>query len=233
MVVKKNGPSVVFSRRERWDLERVNLLLAKLSATSPLHHDLRILQFVKEHADADGFLEVDYKHARGSSFGRVYSGVGFQSCTKETRAFCSARFYVEDDLENAFPTIMAQVFKQAGLKTHFLDDYVARREDLFQELCTSSLNRDKLKNLFLVSLRGGNYRHHAGCRVPFLEQFQQELRTCTQLLLEVPEYSHIKAIAKNVLGHGHLLNLPARREKYHAGQDHLHRTFPKGRDRPL
>jgi hypothetical protein len=66
---------------------------------------LRVLSFVKAHADKDGFLLVEYRHAQGSPGGRVYSGgIGYQACTKETRAFCSARFYVEDDIVNAFPS---------------------------------------------------------------------------------------------------------------------------------
>ena len=58
-------------------------------------------------------------------------------------AYCSARFYVEDDLVNAFPTIMRQVFNQSGLslKTPFLDQYVEDRDQLFKDLCTSSLDR--------------------------------------------------------------------------------------------
>ena len=121
------------------------------------------------------------------------SWVGFQAWTKATRFFCSARFYVEDDLVNAFPTIMSQVFKRAGLKTPFLDDYVTKREELFQILGSPALTRDALKSLFLVSLHGGNYRCETRCIVPFLEQFQSELRTCTKFLLAAPEYADIKA----------------------------------------
>src|SRR3954465_6206984 len=110
---------------------------------------------------------------------------------------------MEDDLVNAFPTIMSQVFNQAGLKAPFLDDYVSRREELFQELCTPALDRDALKGLFLTSLHGGNYRYVAKGPLPFLEQFQKEVRFCTQELLKSPCYADIKARAgrkKNVLG---------------------------------
>ena len=148
---------------------------------------------MQERAGKGGHLSVQYKYARGSSSGRVYSGLGFQACTKGTRAFCSAPFYVEDDLVNAFPTIMSQVFKQAGLKTPYLDDYVARREELFQELSTSDLDRGALKGLFLTSLHGGNYRYKAKGLVPFLEKFQHELRTCTEVLLRDPSYASLKA----------------------------------------
>ena len=94
---------------------------------------------------------------------------------------------------NAFPTIMSQVFKQAGLKTPFLDDYVGRREELFQELCTPALDRVTLKGLFLTSLHGGNYRHKVQGSLPFLERFQSELKACTQSLLDASGYADLKA----------------------------------------
>jgi hypothetical protein len=136
---------------ERWDLERVFSLLTRLHSTDPKHHDIPILQHVLDHAQPDGSLSVDFKFGKDATFGRVFSGgVGYQSCTRDTRLFCSARFYVEDDIVNAFPTIMSQVFQSAGLYCPYLVDYVARREELFQELCTPRLNRDQLKNFFFV-----------------------------------------------------------------------------------
>ena len=96
------------------------------------------------------------------------SGAGVH--TKATRFFCSARFYVEDDLVNAFPTIMSQVFKRAGLKTPFLDDYVTKREELFRILGSPALTRDALKSLFLTvatigARRGASFRFQSSSRV--------------------------------------------------------------------
>ncbi len=189
----KKNRVFVFTRAERWDLERVDFVLDKLSSLSPGHQDVHYLRLVKKHADKDGFLSVDFFFAKRKSAGRVFSQTGFQRCTKATRAFCSARFYVEDDLVNAFPTILSQVFKQAGLKTPFLDEYVARREELFQELRSTGLDRDDVKFLFLLSLHGGNYRKSTDCIVPFLQQFQAEVRSCAQLLLALPAYADLKA----------------------------------------
>jgi len=197
-IVKAKMAPVVFTRSERWDMERVDFVLNKLKVVSPRHHDVLALQCVKEHVGKDGgYLSVEYRYPQGRSSGRVWSGVGFQRCTRATRAFCSARFYVEDDLVNAFPTIMCQVFKQAGLQTPFLDEYVLRREELFQELRSPTLDRDALKGLFLLSLHGGNYRKVDECIVPFLEQFQSELRSCTRVLLSSPCYADFKARVAN------------------------------------
>ncbi len=188
-----------FCRRERWDLERVRLLLKKLPVK---HHDVICLESVLDRADKDGFLTVQYKFPKGKSCGRVY-GIGhcFQHCTVATRSFCSARFYVEDDMVNAFPTIMSQVFKQAGLSS-FLDEYVAKREEVFKDHETDTLTRDVLKNLFLVSLHGGNYYNKIRVFLPFLDRFQLELKSRTRKLVHTPKYSYLQYLANktNFLG---------------------------------
>jgi len=74
---------------------------------------------------------------------------------------------------------------------------VLRREELFQELRSPTLDRDALKGLFLLSLHGGNYRKVDECIVPFLEQFQSELRSCTRVLLASPRYADFKARVAN------------------------------------
>jgi hypothetical protein len=168
-----------------------------LQSTDPKHHVIPILQHVLDHAQPDGSLSVDFKFGKGATFGRVFSGgVGYQSCTRDTRLFCSARFYVEDDIVNSFPTIMSQVFQSAGLYCPYLVDYVARREELFQELCTPRLNRDQLKKLFLRSLHGGCFRHKYDGYLPFLGGFESELKSCTEKLLQAPGYRHIRALLK-------------------------------------
>ena len=86
---------------------------------------------------------------------------------------------------------MGQVFKSAGLSCPYLDHYVARREELFQELCTPSLNRVRLKQLFL---HGGFARHMYDGFLPFLIYFERELKSCTEKLLECSQYRHIRAL---------------------------------------
>ena len=111
---------------------------------------------------------------------------------------------------NAFPTIMGQVFKQAGLQTPFLDEYVTSREQIFKDNCTDTLTRDVLKKLFITSLHGGDYFHEAKLYVPFLHRFQFELKSCTRKLLEGESYSHLKR-KRNYLGSA-ILDLSSKRK---------------------
>ena len=98
---------------------------------------------------------------------------------------------------NAWTTVMSQVFKQAGLKAPFLDEYVARREELFQELCTPTRNKAAVKVLFLIAFHAGNYRYKAKVTIPFLEQFQREMKTCAELLLLDPCFASVRALVEN------------------------------------
>lgn len=44
-------------------MERVSFVLDKLLVSSPHHHDVRILRHVRDHADKDGYLSVQYRYA--------------------------------------------------------------------------------------------------------------------------------------------------------------------------
>ena len=129
---------------------------------------------------------------------------------------------------NAFPTIMTCVFRKVGLRTPFLDDYVSRQEELLEELCSPSFPRDRVKTLFLVSLHGGDYRHKSKCLLTFLEQFQNEIRTCTRLLLEDARYVRFKTLAlapgthTNVHGRAIALLCQDVESKINAWEDRFH-----------
>ena len=97
---------------------------------------------------------------------------------------------------NAFPTIMNQIFNQAGIDTPFLNDYVSKREELFQ-VRTPFLDRAMLKRLFLTSLHLGNYRHLARCQVPFLDLFQREVKLSMQQLLNDQRFKAMTKGKKN------------------------------------
>jgi hypothetical protein len=78
---------------------------------------------------------------------------------------------VEDDIVNAFPAIMKQVFNQLGLRTPFLDRYVEDRDGVFEELSSGSLDRRRIKELFIMCLHGGDCFEKAGAYLHFLHRF--------------------------------------------------------------
>src|SRR6185437_6794639 len=181
---------------EQWDLPLVERLLS----SSGLHSmDRRVLLHVQRHATAAGRLDVKYCYARGCSEGRVYSkGIGYQALTRETRGFLSSRFYAEDDMVNSFPTILCQIFRNAGLSTRYLKAYVETRDQVFEDSITPSLKRDGLKRLFLASLHLGDYLPlNDHIPIPFLSSFQAEVKANAASLLTKPEYEVMWERAKS------------------------------------
>src|SRR6185437_7510856 len=181
---------------EQWDLPLVERLLS----SSGLHSmDRRVLLHVQRHATAAGRLDVKYCYARGCSEGRVYSkGIGYQALTRETRGFLSSRFYAEDDMVNSFPTILCQIFRNAGLSTRYLKAYVETRDQVFEDSITPSLKRDGLKRLFLASLHLGDYLPlNDHIPIPFLSSFQAEVKANAASLLNQAEYEVMWERAKS------------------------------------
>src|SRR5690242_3444985 len=91
----------VFCRRERWDVEEVKKLLKELPQW---HQDYSTLKYVNTHHDSEGWIDVDYYYAKGLTFGRVFAKFGYQRTTRETRTRCAMKFYLDDDIKNAYPT---------------------------------------------------------------------------------------------------------------------------------
>ena len=104
-----------------------------LSAKQNLNaNDMRILKDVKLHAHKEGFYQVKYSYGKGSDSGRIFSaGKGYPAVSAEIRSMCASRYYVEDDMSNAFPTILNQLFIRAGLSTPNLTNYVNNREEIY------------------------------------------------------------------------------------------------------
>jgi len=165
---------------------------------NPRHPDYQFLRHVRTNADRDGFLAVPYHYSQGTWFGRAFTSVGFQRVTKATRYMCSGKYYVEDDMVNSFPTILAQILHAIGQRTPVLDRYVSHREEVFAEIAASNpMPRAEMKKLFLASLHQGNYQNHTrGAFIPFLHHFSTELKRCSSVLLKRPEFKELVALAQ-------------------------------------
>ena len=190
---------------ERWDLALVDSLLA--SPHLLLKQDLRILLDVRANATPEGLYYLHYSFADGADSGRKYTGgKGYQAVSRDIRTLCSSRFYVEDDIVNAFPTILNQVFKRNGLSTPFLTAYISDREHLLLENSSPSLPREALKKLFLISLHFGDYlSNNAFAPIHFLSCFQSEIRSNAKALLLNPVFASLYSRAlslnkRNALG---------------------------------
>ena len=62
---------------------------------------------------------------------------GYTGLSKNLRELLAPQCYDEDDIVNAYPTIMLQVFMREGLSCPYLFRYVHEREDVFAFYCVS------------------------------------------------------------------------------------------------
>jgi hypothetical protein len=110
-------------------------------------------------------------HGRGLAFGRLYSAHSAQSLSKPIRNICADGRLSDIDIDNCYPTVLLQVSNRNGIKTPVLRRYVEEREQIIGTLLTKypRLNRERVKNAFIVSMHNGNYMTNAkgGSPSPF------------------------------------------------------------------
>jgi hypothetical protein len=190
-IAKASAPTI----SEHWDLALVDSLLSAPHLLSV--NDLRVLRDVKANATKEGLYVLQYAFADGADFGRVNTGgKGYQAISRQMRALCSSRFYVEDDMVNSFPVIMNQVFKRNGLFTPFLTSYIEDRDLLLRDHASPTLPRDAVKKLFLISLHLGDYMcHNDYVPIHFLSRFQNEIKSNAKCLLKTPDYASLHSLA--------------------------------------
>jgi hypothetical protein len=143
-------------------------------------------------------------HRRAAhGFGRRFeSPRGLQGASRAVRRICSAKYYRDWDIENAFPVILHAKLEAAVIPCPVLSLYVRDREVcLSATMSALGVNHDVAKELWIMGLHGGNYKNHAGVPAgathPPLDQFTAEIRVAVPKLAAVPEYTELHAIVQN------------------------------------
>jgi len=190
---KKDNRPIVETMTEQWDMVEVDRLAKSLPNT---HHDYAEIQHIKRTCSQNGGqLLVGYKHAKQMSFGRIYADHGYQKCTKDTRAVCASKFYEDDDIKNAYPTILAQTFDKFGMPCPHLTKYVADRENIIAgilKIYGEWFDFKEIKKYFLMTLFLGDYTYHSdNIEIPFLDSLLEEMKVNCRLLIQRPEYQPI------------------------------------------
>ena len=174
---------------EKWDIGLVRSLILEPDIMSK--HDINILKHVRDNANRQGQYTVKYKYGKKLTFGRLYSvkKYGYTGLSKKIRAMLAPQFYDEDDIVNAYPTIMSQVFQRHELACPFLLKYVQDREGMFEELACYA-PRKQLKDYFIITLHLGNYFYSTNdMQIPFLSSLLIELRRNVKCLVTLPAFA--------------------------------------------
>ena len=181
--------------REYWPADRIKNLLHIYPAD---HRDVPTLKqnLQKEHATKT------YRNGAGMDFGRLFAKYSYQSLTKESRDYLLQDTGRHDiDADNCFPTIMLQVFKQHGIDTPYLEDYVKTRPDIIRAICQEFdwLDRSDVKIAYIVALHNGDYVKNAtDVEIEALNAFRTELKRASKSLFKLPQYKpmYLKALVQ-------------------------------------
>lgn len=163
---------------------------------------VRILENVK-----DNQLLVNYRHCRGSSFGRLYADIGYQILPKDIRAYLARDFYFDIDIANASPTIITQLAEMNHTTLPRLGDYCVNREKWLSKISkTTGVDRNSAKELVIRLLFGGQVRYWLkDCRRlyllkhidPRLFELENEISEKTPIICNLAAFAEIRANVEN------------------------------------
>lgn len=108
--------------------------------------------------DNDGVGHIDVRYFRNNNKGRMFAvgGVSLQSLKRCIRHTIAVKHYIDIDMVNAHPVILAHICKSLGIKCVILKKYITMREELILSISAKyGLNRSNVKKLFLKMMNGG------------------------------------------------------------------------------
>jgi hypothetical protein len=111
----------------------------------------------------NGAVKTEYK--QNNSFGRFYAvkSVSMQSMPREVRHTLAKDFYVDIDVVNAHPVILAHLCKQRDLSPKILKKYIKNRDSMLERL---KVDRETAKTVVLSMINGGQNAYDSLEQIP-------------------------------------------------------------------
>ena len=127
-----------------------------------------------------GSANVIYK--QNNSYGRFFAvgNLSLQSLCREFRHSIAADYYVDIDIVNAHPVILAHLCHINNFDCPQLIKYITQREEKINEIINinSDIDRETAKILFLSITNGGsNAYKNLKKKTPFLKAYKEEMTT--------------------------------------------------------
>ena len=137
-----------------------------------------------------GNIDVYYRQKNNS--GRMYAikSLSLQNIKKCVRHTISKDYYVDIDMVNAHPVILAHICKMNNIKCPILEDYVKNRDQI---IAKSKMDKDQIKKKYLImtnsddELDDPNMTHH-------MMKYEKEMKTIHTNLISIfkDEYNEHK-----------------------------------------
>jgi hypothetical protein len=183
------------NKSELFDVDTMEGLLRHEGVCEHVKADLR--RYKKRRINGNT-VQITYDYSEGVrdfKKGRVYPVpfVGLATFPRDIRAALAAKYYDEIDCENSQPVLLVQIAKREGLSATALEEYVAKRGEVFESLQkVHKLSRDEAKQVCIAVLFGGYRDEH-----PLLPLIKAELDTLAVVICNrYPEYLEIARKSK-------------------------------------
>jgi hypothetical protein len=131
--------------------------------------------------------------------GRMWSGINpryimnYCPMQREVRQHLAHMLYWDIDIVNCHPVLAAQIFRALGYDCPILDEYIARRDEMFRDIETAAqCEREHAKELMLRVVNDGSAENWA-CRrnaqlPPWVSALAEEMKANRDRLLAEEEY---------------------------------------------
>ena len=167
---------------ERFDQHKLNHIIQNEAQYRPLMRKKYFDNDYKPFTTAAKYLKlstdglVKTKYKQNNSYGRFYAvgQLSLQSIPREVRHTIAREFYVDIDIKNAHPVILAFLCKQRGIKCKYLKKY---NKDRDERLASLSSDKEQAKGAILSMINGGRKaKHELAFWPPWLNRFSSELK---------------------------------------------------------
>jgi hypothetical protein len=121
----------------------------------------------------NGVVKTEYKQNNG--FGRFYAvkSISMQSMPREVRHTLAKDLYIDIDVVNAHPVILAYLCKKKNMSPKILKKYNKNRDTMLERL---KVDRETAKTVILSMINGGQNAYDSLAYKPkFLLQFKKEI----------------------------------------------------------
>ena len=119
---------------------------------------------------------IKTKYKQNASFGRFYAvgSLSLQSMPREIRHTIASEFYVDIDIKNAHPVILAHLCSEIGVSCKWLKKYNKHRDAYLNQI---SCDREQAKTVILSIINGGK-KAVAELNSPpeWLSEFKKEMK---------------------------------------------------------
>jgi hypothetical protein len=108
---------------------------------------------------------ISYSGGKDTEYGRVYSkrSLSLGTIRREIRHFLCKETYWDIDIVNCHPNLLVGICKSMGIHTHFLNEYVTKREKYLEKIMKDfDIDRDKAKKGICALINGGGIKNNFG-----------------------------------------------------------------------